>query len=189
MSEIGLLMTSILSVRQLSPQHRLPNLQPLQIESSSEHLSNSVSKLVKNPSQIAPPEFIPTDAISQTTSSAPHLPQQRLLASITTSQISPSFSRTNYQARATTRHNSIKVAAVSSSSSGFTGQSLPTLRFGTSGTAVRVLQRLLVSKGYAIRVDGSFGALTETAVKAFQSQRRLVVDGVVGPVTWQQLTM
>lgn len=63
-----------------------------------------------------------------------------------------------------------------------------TLRFGNSGLVVRVLQRLLVSQGYRTRVDGNFGALTETAVKAFQSQRQLKVDGIVGPITWEQLT-
>jgi peptidoglycan hydrolase-like protein with peptidoglycan-binding domain len=63
-----------------------------------------------------------------------------------------------------------------------------TLRFGNSGLVVRVLQRLLVSQGYRARVDGNFGALTETAVKAFQSQRQLKVDGIVGPITWQELT-
>ena len=65
---------------------------------------------------------------------------------------------------------------------------LPTLRFGDSGNAVRVLQRLLSSNGYPVRIDGNFGAVTETAVKAFQSQQSLVADGVVGPKTWQKLT-
>jgi peptidoglycan hydrolase-like protein with peptidoglycan-binding domain len=63
-----------------------------------------------------------------------------------------------------------------------------TLRFGNSGIVVRVLQRLLVSQGYMTRVDGNFGALTEVAVKAFQSQRQLKVDGIVGAITWEQLT-
>lgn len=67
-------------------------------------------------------------------------------------------------------------------------RNLPTLRFGNSGLAVRALQRLLIAKGYVIRVDGNFGALTETAVKAFQDQRNLIVDGVVGPNTWYSLT-
>jgi peptidoglycan hydrolase-like protein with peptidoglycan-binding domain len=67
-------------------------------------------------------------------------------------------------------------------------ENLPTLRFGDSGNAVRVLQRLLSSNGYPVRIDGNFGALTETAVKAFQSQQNLVADGVVGPKTWQKLT-
>jgi peptidoglycan hydrolase-like protein with peptidoglycan-binding domain len=67
-------------------------------------------------------------------------------------------------------------------------QNLPTLRFGSSGNAVRVLQQLLISNGYSVRIDGYFGALTETAVKAFQSRRNLVVDGIVGPKTWRELT-
>ena len=65
---------------------------------------------------------------------------------------------------------------------------LPTLRFGNSGASVRVLQRLLLSNNYFISVDGSFGAVTETAVKAFQEQRGLVADGIVGPITWRELT-
>ena len=67
-------------------------------------------------------------------------------------------------------------------------QTLPNLRFGTSGLSVRILQRLLLANGYPIRVDGNFGALTETAVKAFQSNRNLAIDGVVGQRTWSELT-
>ncbi|BAY24287.1 peptidoglycan binding domain-containing protein [Calothrix sp. NIES-2100] len=66
--------------------------------------------------------------------------------------------------------------------------SLPNLRFGDSGDAVRVLQRLLLNNRYAVKVDGVFGALTETAVKAFQNQRNLNADGVVGQRTWRELT-
>lgn len=69
-----------------------------------------------------------------------------------------------------------------------TSQNLPILRFNSSGLPVRVLQRLLVANGYAIRVDGVFGALTESAVKAFQNQHNLTVDGVVGQRTWYYLT-
>jgi len=66
-------------------------------------------------------------------------------------------------------------------------QSLPNLSFGNSGLSVRILQRLLIANGYPIRIDGNFGALTETAVKAFQSNRNLAVDGVVGQKTWREL--
>ncbi|MGH8000960.1 MAG: peptidoglycan-binding domain-containing protein, partial [Brasilonema sp.] len=69
-----------------------------------------------------------------------------------------------------------------------TGQSLPVLRFGSSGVAVRVLQQLLSSNGYTIRVDGVFGALTEAAVKAFQNKQNLAADGIVGQRTWYELT-
>jgi Putative peptidoglycan binding domain len=70
----------------------------------------------------------------------------------------------------------------------FINQNLPTLGFGNSGIPVKVLQRLLLSNGYAVRVDGVFGALTESAVKAFQNRRNLGVDGVVGFITWRELT-
>jgi Putative peptidoglycan binding domain len=65
---------------------------------------------------------------------------------------------------------------------------LPILRFGSSGGAVKVLQRLLLSNGYAIRVDGVFGALTEAAIKAFQNKHTLPADGIVGSRTWNELT-
>ncbi|MBD2356525.1 peptidoglycan-binding protein [Tolypothrix sp. FACHB-123] len=65
--------------------------------------------------------------------------------------------------------------------------SLPNLRFGDTGDAVRVLQRLLLNNRYAVKVDGVFGALTETAVKAFQNQRNLKTDGIVGQRTWREL--
>ncbi len=66
-------------------------------------------------------------------------------------------------------------------------QKLPNLSFGNSGPSVRILQKMLLANGYRIRVDGNFGALTEIAVRAFQSNRNLTIDGVVGQQTWQQL--
>ena len=65
---------------------------------------------------------------------------------------------------------------------------LPTLRFGDRGDSVKALQRLLLSNGYFVKIDGVYGALTEAAVKAFQSGRGLRADGVVGPRTWGVLT-
>lgn len=58
----------------------------------------------------------------------------------------------------------------------------PTLRRGASGKAVGELQRLL-----GIKDDKIFGYATETAVKVFQKQRGLVVDGCVGQKTWTEL--
>ena len=63
----------------------------------------------------------------------------------------------------------------------------PTLRRGAKGESVELLQELLNVKGFQVAVDSDFGVLTETAVKEFQKANRLVVDGVVGPKTWEAL--
>lgn len=50
------------------------------------------------------------------------------------------------------------------------------------------LQAVLNAKyGFSLDVDGSFGADTEAAVKAFQKSKGLTVDGIVGPKTWKAL--
>jgi peptidoglycan hydrolase-like protein with peptidoglycan-binding domain len=73
----------------------------------------------------------------------------------------------------------------------------PTVKKGSKGSAVRLLQEIL--KGFADPkydpgpIDGDFGPLTETAVKAFQTDftdwqgNPLAVDGVVGTKTWEAL--
>jgi peptidoglycan hydrolase-like protein with peptidoglycan-binding domain len=64
----------------------------------------------------------------------------------------------------------------------------PTLRQGSQGESVRQLQVALTELGfYAGPLDGEFGSLTDAAVKAFQQQRELTVDGIVGPVTWRNI--
>jgi peptidoglycan hydrolase-like protein with peptidoglycan-binding domain len=56
------------------------------------------------------------------------------------------------------------------------------------GKAVTQLQQRLNELGFDCgKVDGSFGARTEEAVKAFQTKRGLKADGVVGPKTWTAL--
>ena len=61
-----------------------------------------------------------------------------------------------------------------------------TIRKGSKGTAVAELQTLLVKLGYGVGpcgIDGDFGNDTEAAVKRFQSDHGLAVDGVAGPAT------
>jgi peptidoglycan hydrolase-like protein with peptidoglycan-binding domain len=54
---------------------------------------------------------------------------------------------------------------------------------GMSGGCVSTLQAMLNGKGQHLDVDGSFGPLTESAVRAFQSSAGIAVDGEVGPQT------
>ncbi len=56
-----------------------------------------------------------------------------------------------------------------------------------TGSAVARMQELLRAHGLTVRVDGDFGSRTELAVKQFQRQHGLRVDGVVGPATWSTL--
>ena len=67
---------------------------------------------------------------------------------------------------------------------------LPTLKKGSKGESVRYLQSALITLGYSCGtcgVDGSFGSATLAAVKAFQKNHRLNVDGVFGIKTWSEL--
>lgn len=71
---------------------------------------------------------------------------------------------------------------------------LPVLRKGSTGAAVKTLQRLLRQLQYVntdgktlIIVDGNFGSNTEAAVKRYQQNHLNGVDGIVGKWTWNKL--
>lgn len=69
-------------------------------------------------------------------------------------------------------------------------ENLPTLRRGNTGEYVTLLQTKLLQKGYDLGkygIDGDFGSATLTAVKQFQRDHGLTVDGVVGKATWTAL--
>ncbi|MEW6637354.1 MAG: peptidoglycan-binding domain-containing protein, partial [Actinomycetota bacterium] len=64
----------------------------------------------------------------------------------------------------------------------------PILRRGARGADVEELQRLLQQAGYDPGpIDGIFGGGTQSAVRSFQRDQGLTVDGVVGPRTWAAL--
>ncbi|WP_308406842.1 protein kinase [Streptomyces sp. AC555_RSS877] len=61
---------------------------------------------------------------------------------------------------------------------------------GDSGKRVLQVQCMLTNRGYGVGgsgVDGEFGPETDAAVRSFQSDRRLDVDGIVGHDTWAAL--
>jgi peptidoglycan hydrolase-like protein with peptidoglycan-binding domain len=64
----------------------------------------------------------------------------------------------------------------------------PTIRQGTTGDAVRRLQRALFRTGnHQVLIDGIYGWQTGEAVIDFQKGYALTPDGVVGPATWNKL--
>lgn len=65
-----------------------------------------------------------------------------------------------------------------------------TLRTGSKGPDVKKLQELLntvLLLNPALKIDGDFGRATDEAVKRFQAEKGLGIDGIVGPKTWKAL--
>ncbi len=68
---------------------------------------------------------------------------------------------------------------------GVSSTTRPEIWYGHTGSAVEFLQKVLNDFGYnAGTVDGIFGAKTAGAVRAFQTDAGLKVDGIVGIATW-----
>jgi len=64
------------------------------------------------------------------------------------------------------------------------------LKRGAKDTQVKAMQILLIGYGFscgASGADGSFGPATDKALRAFQQDRGLDVDGSCGPKTWAAL--
>ena len=61
------------------------------------------------------------------------------------------------------------------------------LSYGSQGSDVTELQKLLNNHGYNLDEDGIFGENTKNAVTDFQQKKGLTVDGIVGTNTWGTL--
>ena len=66
-------------------------------------------------------------------------------------------------------------------------QNWPIQRIGSRGENVRTIQYLLRHHGFPVGVDRIFGPRTQEAVRRFQRDRGLGVDGIVGNQTWPAL--
>ena len=66
----------------------------------------------------------------------------------------------------------------------------PTIKFGSRGDTVKLLQERLKELGYDCgKSDGIFGQKTKQAVLQFQNNKNLKADGIVGSNTWSALFM
>lgn len=66
----------------------------------------------------------------------------------------------------------------------------PTIRYGSTGNAVREAQCLLGYRGFSVGssgIDGRFGPDTLEATTDFQAECRISADGIIGPITWNRL--
>ena len=70
---------------------------------------------------------------------------------------------------------------------------LATISVGFIGDDIKLMQRLLRSRGYTdsnghkIEIDGIFGMASEAALLKFQKAHGLVEDGICGPKSWDRL--
>lgn len=63
-----------------------------------------------------------------------------------------------------------------------------TIKQGTSGTYVYLVEFVLSAKGFYFgAMDASFGSGLTASVKSFQKEKGLTADGIVGPETWYKL--
>lgn len=74
-------------------------------------------------------------------------------------------------------------APVAATSPAFPG----VVKAGSKGDAVRRVQQRLKDRGWRVHVNGVFDGATDLVVRKFQAEKRLVVDGKVGPKTWAAL--
>lgn len=66
----------------------------------------------------------------------------------------------------------------------------PIVRKGARGNITKIIQKILIQKGYKLYTHGAdsvFGTETYKAVKKLQSDNGIAVDGVVGEDTWNVL--
>lgn len=80
-----------------------------------------------------------------------------------------------------TKYDSVVVGSVSE-------KIRPTVKKGSRGEDVVYLQKRLAAQGYSVgKIDGFFGIKTLASTMAFQEDKGLEIDGIVGTKTWAML--
>ena len=81
-------------------------------------------------------------------------------------------------------------AVIPTEAEGSPAVSRPTIRKGSKGVTVKEMQDILQRLGYDLGpcgTDGDFGKCTDAAVRKFQKDHGLAVDGIAGKNTWAEL--
>jgi peptidoglycan hydrolase-like protein with peptidoglycan-binding domain len=66
----------------------------------------------------------------------------------------------------------------------FPGRLLRNTRPMMSGADIRQWQTRMRQRGFSLDADGWYGPISEARCRTFQTQQRIGVDGIVGPITW-----
>lgn len=81
----------------------------------------------------------------------------------------------------------LALALLTPSATGLGAELLPTLKPGSTGLQVTILQSMLHGAGQSVQVNGTYDDATRQAVAAFEKGAGLAVDGVVGAGVWGRL--
>lgn len=101
--------------------------------------------------------------------------------------------QTNTQAATQTGSN--QPTAAQDTTGGMYMFNVATIKRGSKGNDVKLLQTLLKAAGCkgadnkALAIDGDAGSNTEAAIKKYQKKKKLTVDGEAGPVTWAAILL
>lgn len=82
------------------------------------------------------------------------------------------------------------VSNATNTTGGTCNVNLNMLSKGSKGNSVKALQLILIGNGYSCGsygADGDFGSATDSAVRRFQRNKGIGVDGIVGTNTWTKL--
>lgn len=98
----------------------------------------------------------------------------------------PKYAEHNYHGKLRDAFNSLHVGPVAAPSAPTADMSL---NVGSRGLMVKSSQQALADAGYAPgKIDGIYGAMTRSAVLAFQADNNLPTTGVIDAATWSALS-
>ncbi len=87
-----------------------------------------------------------------------------------------------------TSGNVVKPVVVEEETDIAIGPITQTLKKGSKGEQVKILQQFLIDNKYLTGIaDGAFGPMTETAVKKFQTANKITADGIVTGTTMSKV--
>lgn len=69
----------------------------------------------------------------------------------------------------------------------YSADRLRTIKIGSDGGGVYLLQHLLYQNGYVLSLDGQFGGETDYCLRSYQEKKGLVIDGICGNKTWRSI--
>ncbi|WP_274627826.1 N-acetylmuramidase domain-containing protein [Arvimicrobium flavum] len=95
----------------------------------------------------------------------------------------PAYARSRYHSRIAAAYERYRIEEAAASRPVRAQEDRPNPEKATTAEGVADLQRMLSATGYPLKPDGVIGPATKKAIRRFQADNGLTVDGVAGPET------